>query len=198
MATNVEETSGKLIWFLLITVAVATYVVADTGYALMVAGGLWFILSLATILASRAIHCLGVRAWWLLAQLVACFAVFIWLAPWPGMRSVLIVWGIGLPLAFLGAILRRVRESRTGVDVGKFDIVMYYCVLVAASVIAHCLWQVPFGFWTGVGLAWCITALAMIPLYYGWRLAAREPRGERDAKFGTLDRFRDAGISDER
>jgi hypothetical protein len=42
-----------------------------------------------------------------------------------------------------------------------------------------------------------VCALSAIPLYYGWRAGEPCPCGERDARFGSEEDYRKAGVSDD-
>jgi hypothetical protein len=58
--------------------------------------------------------------------------------------------------------------------------------------------------WDGAALAGAIATAALVsglialPLYYGWHLAEPLPSKNRDARFGSGDTYREAGMSDER
>lgn len=157
---------------------------------------LWLVGVLAHRMASRAVFRLGERAWWLLAQLVFWYALFLFLAPLEGFGNALVLWGIATPLMLVSAVIRRLRQRFPH----AIDSAMqrrWLVFLPGVCLLAAALWR-PLGLWHGSATAAIIAVLAIIPLYYGWELAGDPPRGDRDARFGSEDSFRAAGMSDER
>ncbi len=194
METN-HESKGPAILFL-----GAWWVLSDysplSDHAFFVSIFLMGILWLAIKFAGQAVFRLGRDGWFLIAQVVVWFGLFLWFAPADAVTKIVLVWGIGIPLIFVGAGARRLGHSyptmlailETGLRYGLPAL----CIVVAliASAQGH-------GFVPGLFGALVVCALSAIPLYYGWQFAEPRPRGERDARFGTEEDYRKAGVSDD-
>ena len=170
------------------------YPLAD--YAFITALGLVAILWLAVKFAGRAVFRLGRDGWFLIAQVAAWFGLFLWFAPVGTVAKIVLVWGIGVPLIFVGAGARAFGNAYpkmlTALESGLHYGLPALCIVAALVSSAQ-----GFGFLSGLFGALVVCALSAIPLYYGWHLAEPRPRGERDAHFGSEEDYRKAGVSDD-
>jgi hypothetical protein len=192
---QIRETIWPAVIFLTTWYALTNYSALEV-WAYPGALVLWLVGVLAHRMASRAVFRLGERAWWLLVQLALWYGLFLFLAPIEGFGNALILWGIATPLVLASAVVRRLRE-RFPHALDPAVERRWLLFLLGACLLAAALWR-PLGFWHGSAVAAISAVLALIPLYYGWELAGDPPRGDRDARFGTEDSFRAAGMSDER
>jgi hypothetical protein len=165
-------------------------------YAFITAVALMVILWLAVKFAGRAVFRLGRDGWFLIAQVAAWFGLFLWFVPAGVVSKILLVWCMGIPLIFIGAGARALGNAypkvSTGLETGLRYGLPALCIVIALVSSAQ-----GSGFLTGLFGALIVCALSTIPLYYGWQFAEPRPRGERDARFGTEDDYRTAGVSDD-
>jgi hypothetical protein len=167
------------------------------GYGLLLTMALWWLGYLAIRMASHAVYRLGAKAWYLMLQLAVWSGLFLYLGPVEPIRKILILWGIGLPLVFTGAIAHRLYDRFPKAH-RAFDPTPRVLYCGAFLVLPGFFWWQHSDFLAGVIAATVVCTLASIPLYYGWRLAERRSGGDRDARFGAEESYRDAGMSDER
>jgi hypothetical protein len=140
---------------------------------------------------------LGGRGWLLILQLAVWFGLFLWFIPAdPGLK-ILTLWGGAIPLLLLGVAWRHLYERFPRLH-KHLDLVPYVIACAAFGLLPLICWLRGPGFWAGVAGAFMLCTLASIPLHYGWRLGAPLPRGGRDARFGSEEAYRAAGMSDER
>jgi hypothetical protein len=191
-----SESKGPVILFLITWYAVAKHTWFES-YSFIVALLLMLIGWLGIKAAGNAIARLRWKAWLLLLQVAAWFVLFLFFAPPAPNIKVLILWGVGIPLLFTGGLARRVYERfpqfREEFDAAPIWVSLVF--IIAGSVAS---WFQGYGFWMGFWGALAFTALASVPLYYGWRLAEPLARGKRDARLGSQEGYRAAGKSDER
>ena len=165
--------------------------------AYFIAIALWLVGMAAVRFVGHSHFRLGPRAWLLTLQIGLWFALFLFFFPADLPPKILTVWGIGVPLVFVGAGARWVH--------GRFpqlhEALSPALVPVAGGAVAVgtlACWIMGLGLVSGFCATLATGAMAAIPLYYGWQFARPLPRGERDARFGSGESFRDAGMSDER
>lgn len=190
------ESKGPTILFLVIWY-VAAHQPSLEDYAFVYALLLMLIGWLAIRMAGNAISRLGSRAWLLLLQVAVWFGLFLWFIPAGGDIKVLILWGVGLPLLFAGGLahLAYARFPKYQNRLDALPRIACVAILATAPLVS---WYSGHGFWTGFWVAALHIIFASIPLYYGWQLGERLSRGDRDARFGTDEDYRAAGMSDER
>jgi hypothetical protein len=152
---------------------------------------------LALRLAGRASFRLGPKGWLLLFQVALWFGVFLWFAPVTEVTKIVLVWGVGVPLIFMGAGYRllRTRFPRFEKELEHAPLIAAGTLLLGLPLLARISGS---GFLFGLLAAFGLCTMGAIPAYYGWRLAEPLARGERDARFGTEDDYRKAGMFDER
>ena len=166
-------------------------------YALFVAILLWLIGVLAQRMAGNALFRLKGKAWGWLLQLALWYAAFLWLSPLQTSDKILLLWGVATPLAMAGGACRWAYDRYPLLEpVFKSGPIVPPAALTFV-LMAVFAWWAGNGLTTGLIVAALTSAFATIPLYYGWKLASPLPRGPRDARFGTEDSFRTAGMSDE-
>jgi hypothetical protein len=152
---------------------------------------------LAIRMAGHAYSRLGKRAALLMLQVAGWFFLFVTFAPGrPGLK-LLAVWAYGLPLLFAGGAARLVYE-RCPILRKEFDKVPGGLCAIGLIFGPFAHWETSGGYWGGLWQTAVEIIFASIPLYYGWRFGEPVPRGERDARFGSQDDYRAAGMSDER
>ena len=157
-----------------------------------------FVMALAAYRSLGRAHLrLGAAGWSLTGQVAAWFLLFVLFFPAPLPLKILIVWGIGVPLVYMGAAARYLWE-RFPACRGMSEKALMPAVCASAIVATFLGWMRDFGLAASFFGALAIGAMAMIPLYYGWEYAKPLQSDERDARFGTEDGFRRAGMSDER
>jgi hypothetical protein len=167
------------------------------GYSFFIAILFWLV-GLAVIKFLGQSHFrLGLRGWLLTLQVGVWFGLFLYFFPADLPPKILALWGIGVPLIFAGAAARWLA--------GRFPSYAERCrealapAFIAGVILSTLVcWMKGPGFWVGLFATLAISAMVAIPLYYGWQYAKPLPRGERDARFGSDDSFREAGMSDER
>lgn len=168
---------------------------ADNAFVLAII--LWFVGKGVLRMFSSSMSRLGARGWWLILQLIAWCALYWWWDTKDAVAKILLLWGVGTPLLFLGALWR------LGHD--RFPILQRGFVVLPRMLLLmlHAGWTVWYWF-GGAGLIDVLVGAAVsslevaVPLYYGWRLAEPLPRKVHDARFGSREGFRTAGLSDER
>jgi hypothetical protein len=167
------------------------------GYSFFAALALWPVGWMSVSLAGRAIHRLGGMGWSLLLQLLTLGAVFVACVPASNIIPSLLAIGIiGLPLVLAGAAWRGIydRLPKHAALLGRItDVSFYGSIGLGPAVYAlqgpAKLDAIPF---------FLMIAMASVPLFYGWMLGQQPRGGERDARFGTEEAYRTAGMSDER
>jgi hypothetical protein len=191
-----NESKGPTILFLVVWWVLAheaRYEDHDFLYALLLMVIGW----LAIRMAGNAVCRLGWRAWLLLLQVALWFGLYVWFMPEAWYLNALTLWGVGIPLLFTGAALRLVYEGFPQYERGLALILRGLCILFL--IFGPFVWWDAFG---GVRGGFWETSLqiifAAISLTYGWKLAKPVPHGERDARFGSLEDYRVAGMSDDR
>jgi hypothetical protein len=159
--------------------------------------GLMLIGWLAIKMLGHATARLGKKAWLLILQLAVWYALFLWLVPADPNNKILILWGVGTLLGFAGAGARLIHERfprvRAVMEGTSPRALALACITGALGSGLH-----GSGFWLGLFATLIACLLAAIPFYYGWHLAEPLPRGQHDARFGTGESYRKAGMSDER
>ncbi len=176
--------------------AVVTYTQFQLS-AYFIAIALWFIGMGAVRFVSRSHFRLGYKAWLLTLQVAVWFTLFLSFFPDDLPPKILILWGIAVPLVFVGAGVRWLHE-RFGEWWAKLEAAAAPAGFACVAVVTAICWIAGIGFWAALFKTLATGAMATIPLYYGWQFGQPLPRGERDARFGSEDAFRDAGMSDER
>ena len=177
--------------------ALATYTSIPVGPAFVCSVAILCAGWLALRMGSASVYRLGPKAWKLMLQLASWCALFLWAAPLQPVQKGLLLWGIALPLAVIGGAWRQLFERVPRLQ--GWMVWLPRSVLSASFV--HLLlfhWSRDAGVLYAVGAAAITCGLAAVPLYYGWLLGEPLLRGERDARFGTGDTYRAAGMSDER
>lgn len=192
MQSSQEVQTGRFLQFLFTAGVVAGQTPFNGWDAFVVAAVLWVIAWLGARMASSAISRLGGKAWSLLIQLGLLFAAFIWLAPGGYGLKLLVVWGIAVPLVFMGAIGRRLHALCEGCpkSVSRWarDLVL---ACGAAVFIYACFVEGLYMAVIGAGLL----SLAIVPAFYGWLLAETPVLLRRDARFGNELEFNSAGVA---
>jgi hypothetical protein len=191
-----SESKGPTILFLIIWYVVAHQPSLED-YAFAYALLLMLIGWLAIRMGTRAIYRLGRRAGFLMLQVAVWFGLFLLFIPAAGDVKVLTVWGVGLPLLFAGG-LAHLAYARFPKYQNRLDAVPRIACVAILATAPLVSWYIGHGFWTGFWVAALHIIFAAIPLYYGWQLGEPLPRGDRDARFGTDEDYRAAGMSDER
>jgi hypothetical protein len=153
---------------------------------------------LAIRLCSRTVFRQGAHGWFLILQIGGWFVLFFLFAPIAGDAAFLLLWGIGLPLLFLGGLARaaydrfpRFRDEVVPVVAKPYTLALLLVPPVGA-------WWEGHGFWRPLAVTLVAAVLSAILIGYGWMLAEAPARGERDARFGSDEDYRAAGMSDER
>jgi hypothetical protein len=166
-------------------------------HALLYALLLMLIGWLAIRMAGHAYSRLGRRAVLLTLQVVGWFFLFVIFVPGRVGHKLLALWGYGIPLMFVGAAARLAHDRFPRIQKRWQDVLQG---LLGTTLIWGTLgqWDAGYGFWASLSRTILIISFATIPAYYGWRLGEGLPRGERDARFGSQDDYRAAGMSDER
>jgi hypothetical protein len=166
-------------------------------YAFILAIVLWFVGRSAIKLAGQAVFRLGMRAWWLLGQVAATFAIFLCAVPAEPLHALLVVWGIAVPLVMAGGaaglLYERFPQARATFHIGA-----QYALGLTLLLAPFLAWATGFGVLESRAGNLLVAALAAASLYFGWRLAERPARGAHDAHFGNAGDYRQAGMSDER
>lgn len=166
-------------------------------YGMPIAVLMMIIGALAIRFAGRALFRDGARAGFLLAQVALWFALFLWAFPATALHKIFVLWGIGIPLLLLGAgarlLHRKLPQYR---DV--ITRISEYAAPALSLFGALYTWFTGGSFWRGLVATLIVQALGAIPLYYGWRLASPAVVSDRDARFGSEEAYREAGMSDER
>jgi hypothetical protein len=200
MSNEPRDRFGQFVWGCLILYWLINNTrLGDYPLLALLATVLLFGVGKATVrMVQSAIARLGsARAWSLTLQLTGWFAAFIALVPFDPVAKALIVWGIGLPLTMAGAILRNLRERLEGFDEAFFHAMQVAAVLAVLSQVGV-LWRESFDLWNSLKGTFLFTALAAVPLFYGWQLGEPFPKGgASDARFGSAQDFHKAGMSDE-
>ncbi len=166
-------------------------------YAFVLAIVLWLVGRGAIKLAGQAVFRLGMRAWWLLLQLAGCFALFLGVTPGQAHLKILVVWGIAVPLVMSAGGARLLYDRfpqahavwRSGAP---------YVLGIALLLAPFLSWATGFGVLDSRVANLLVTTLAGASLVYGWHLAGQPMSGAHDARFGSADDYRQAGMSDER
>jgi hypothetical protein len=194
METN-HESKGPAVLFL-----GAWWILSDYAplaeHAFITAIALMVILWLAVKFAGRVVFRLGRDGWFLIAQVAVWFGLFLWFVPAGAITKILLLWGLGIPLIFVGAGARALGHASpkilTVLESGLRYGLPVLCIVTALVASAQ-----GYGFLPGLFGALVVCALSAIPLYYGWRAGEPCPCGERDARFGSEEDYRKAGVSDD-
>jgi hypothetical protein len=152
---------------------------------------------LAIKMLGHATARLGKRAWYLILQLAVWYVFFLWLVPAAPVTKIVFLWGLATPLGFAGAGARRLYERFAHLR-DAMNSAPAPALALACTIGAVWSWLDGSGFWTGLFVTLICCLFASIPFYFGWHLAEPLPRGDRDARFGTGDSYRKAGMSDVR
>lgn len=158
-------------------------------HALLLAFALWFVGRAAIKLAGQAVFRLGMRAWWLLLQLAACYVLFLGLATAEWHHKILAIWGIGLPLVMAGGGARLAYERFPEVRV-LFQRGALYALGITLLLAPFLLWITGFEMFESRVANLLVAMLAAVSLYYGWLLAALPAHGGHDARFGSAGDYR--------
>jgi len=166
-------------------------------YAFFWAAALSLVGYMAIRVLGGATHRLGFRGWLLILQLAIGYGLFLQFVPLDSITKILLLWGIATPLLLIGSAWRRVYDRFPSVDRLLNAIV---CILgcVACAAVLILAWRSGGAFRPELVFNGIACVLGCTLLYYGWRLAEPLPSGKYDARFGTQDDFRHAGVSDER
>jgi hypothetical protein len=166
-------------------------------HAFLYALALMLIGWLAIRLAGNGYSRLGKRAVFLMLQVAGWFFLFLSFAPGRPNLKLLAIWGFGIPLVFAGAAARLTHDRFPKIQKRPDEVLG---VLFGTALTFGTLgqWEAGYGFWASLWRTIVVIIFSLIPLYYGWRLGEPVPRGERDARFGSQDDYRAAGMSDER
>jgi len=168
-----------------------------TNYAFVFAIVLWLVGRAAIKLAGQAVFRLGMRAWWLLMQLAAIFALFFGIVPAEPHHAILVVWGIGLPLVMASGAARLLYE-RFSQARAMMQTSALYALGLTLLLVPFLSWATGFGVLDSRSGNLLVAALAATSVFYGWRLAERPMSGAQNAHFGSAGDYRRAGMSDER
>jgi hypothetical protein len=152
---------------------------------------------LAIRMAGHAYSRLGKRAVLLMLQVAGWFFLFLSFVPGRVGLKLLAIWGYGIPLLFVGGAARLLYE-RFPKHREKLDAVPQALCGILLVFGPFMRWEASGGYWAALWQTIVEIIFASIPLYYGWQLGEPVPRGERDARFGSQDDYRAAGMSDER
>lgn len=187
-----KDALAIMFWFVITVLSVAPYVASDE-QAVVAAAELWGIAWLATRMIRNAYTRLGSKAGIPLSQLIAVFAVYVWLAPYPVSKNLLTVWGIGIPLVLLGIMARTAYGWLT---VRPVKLPALLCKVAAVFFVAVPLraWWIEEGLLSGAWQAFLLS-LTLIPFYYGWQLGERPGPDDRDARFADPEHFRRSGAA---
>lgn len=193
---NRSESPGPALFWLLMWYVLAQYM--DAGIAFLVSILYFLIARFAFRMCGRVVFRHGGRGWFLLAQLTGWFALFFVFAPISGDAKFLLLWGVGIPLVFIGGVARSLSDRVPYIRAKVIPIICkpHTLGLLLGPPIAE--WINGQNFWGWLAFTVATTGLSMIPLYYGWVLAEQPARGGGDAHFGSDDDYRDAGMADER
>lgn len=192
---NRSESPGPALFWLVTWYMLAQYM--DAGIAFLVSILYWLIAQFAFRMCGRVVFRHGAHGWFLLAQIVGWFALFLVFVPLAEDAKFLLLWGVGIPLIFVGGIARTLCDRHP-----QFRAVFQCCAQPQALALLlgppTCNWLEGGRFWLTLAATIASAALSAIPLYYGWMLAEQPDRGDRDAQFGSGDHYREAGMFDER
>lgn len=157
---------------------------------------LWFVGVIAVRMFSSTVHHQGFWGWILLLEITSWFTLAFF-APLEPLTTVLLLWGVGTPLLFVGNVSRRAYDRFPPIQ-GLMGFMRY--VAVGATVLAMPVtaWRLGASFWPALAQAGGFAAAGWLCLWYGWRLAAPPPSGQFDARLGTVESFRRRGLSHER
>jgi hypothetical protein len=161
---------GTVILFLITWWALANHTPFED-YAFGLAIVLMAIAWLAISMAGQAVARLGSNAQFLIVQIAIWFGLYLWFIPAQPLSKILVLWGVGIPLVMVGGISRLVHERFWRLR-SRLDRVPQAAVLLLFTAAPLVSWAKGPGFWPGLGVAFLLTTLPAIPLYYGWQLAA--------------------------
>ena len=167
------------------------------GYAFFCALALWLVGWTAARMFSSAVHRQGFWGWMKMLEVAVWYGLALWLVPIDIVTTAFLLWGIATPLLFVGNIWRRVYERFLPIQVAMLAITRMSAIagVVAVPFIA---WQFGPDFPGQLALVSGVFAAGAGLLFYGWRLAGPPSGGQYDARLGSMEEFRQRGISHER
>jgi hypothetical protein len=144
----------------------------------------------------RAVSMQGAKGWWVVAMAVGV-ALFLWLMPVFWVKKLFVLWAFVLPILIVGAACGWMRArfgwlrwTMRGAPLVVVPLSVFVGIRTSHQLGHPMVWDE----WT---FLWTVLA-ASVAFAAGLVLGEGERRETHDARFGTEDQFRHAGMSDER